>query len=70
MEGCFRNNRFHAILSEIKKQIGYGAVLNTSFNERGMPNICEPELALAVFLRCDIDFLVINNFFIEKKVKS
>ena len=41
-------------------------LLNTSFNENE-PIVMSPENALECFLRTEMDYLVVNNFFINKK---
>ena len=41
-------------------------LLNTSFNENE-PIVMTPEHALDCFLRTEMDYLVINDFFIFKK---
>jgi carbamoyltransferase len=42
-------------------------LLNTSFNDNGEPIVDTPNDAVKAFLNLDIDYLVINNFLIEKK---
>lgn len=58
---------FYATLLEtIKNSLGIGAVLNTSFNESGMPLVTSPIDALAMFSRTSMDALVCDNLLIEK----
>ena len=42
-------------------------VINTSFNVRGEPIVCTPEDAYLCFMRTDMDYLIMNNFLLEKK---
>ena len=42
-------------------------VINTSFNVRGEPPVCTPQDAIECFLRTEMDYLVINNFVLDKK---
>lgn len=61
------NPKFHRLLSELNEISGVPMVLNTSFNLRGEPMVCTPADALDCFLRSEIDILVLDNFWIEKK---
>lgn len=61
------NPFFHKLISEFEKQTGYAVIINTSFNVRGEPIVCTPEDALRCFLRTDIDYLLLENYLIDKK---
>ena len=41
-------------------------MINTSFNIRGEPIVCRPIDAFKCFMGTDLDFLVIENFVLEK----
>lgn len=56
------NPKYHALISEFKKQTGYGVIVNTSFNVRGEPIVCTPLDAYKCFMATEMDVLVINNF--------
>ncbi len=58
---------FYKLLAEWKKQSGISVLLNTSFNKKGMPIVETPAEAIAFFLNCNLDVLVINNYIITKK---
>lgn len=58
---------FYKLLKEWKKQTGISVLLNTSFNKKGMPIVETPTEAIDFFLNCNLDVLVINNYFITKK---
>ena len=60
------NPRFWKLIKEFKKQTGYGVLLNTSFNVRGEPIVCNPEDAYRCFKNTEMDYLVIGNFYIYK----
>lgn len=45
---------------------GCPVFMNTSFNLRGEPMVDSPEDALKTFLKCDLDYLIIENFLITK----
>ena len=61
------NPFLYNIIKEFKKISGVGAVLNTSFNLHGEPIVCSPKDAIDVFRKSDLDCLVLNNLFLEKK---
>ena len=42
-------------------------LVNTSFNVRGEPIVCTPEDAYRCFMRTEMDYLVIENFILDKK---
>lgn len=60
------NPRFYALLQAFKEERGYGILLNTSFNVRGEPIVCNPQEAIHCFLQTEMDVLVLENFIIEK----
>lgn len=53
-------------LLELKEQIGFPIVLNTSFNVAGQPIVESPLDAINTFLTNDIDVLIIGNYVIDK----
>ena len=53
---------FASLLRAMKRRIGFGAVLNTSFNIHGEPLVCTPEEAIDVFRRSGADALAIGPF--------
>jgi carbamoyltransferase len=61
------NPRYHALISEFKRQTGYGLVVNTSFNVRGEPIVCTPHDAYRCFMSTEMDVLVINDFVFFKQ---
>ncbi len=62
-----QNPRFYKILTNYKKITGVPVVMNTSFNDKGEPLVETPEDALLCFLKTKIDYLVLNDFLINKK---
>lgn len=52
------------LLREVKRQIGVGAVLNTSFNIHGEPLVCAPAEAVDVFRRSGADALACGPFLV------
>jgi carbamoyltransferase len=61
------NPRFHKLLKEFETLTGCGVLVNTSFNVRGEPVVCSPTDAYRCFMRTDMDYLVVENFFLEKR---
>ena len=45
-------------------------VVNTSFNIRGEPIVCSPEDAFRCFMSNDLDVLVLENFYLDKKSQN
>ncbi len=60
------NPRFWRLINTFKKKSGYGVVVNTSFDVRGEPIVCDPKDAYRCFMRTEMDYLVINNFMLCK----
>ncbi|GAB2975591.1 carbamoyltransferase [Mucilaginibacter puniceus] len=60
------NLPFWTLLNEFKGITGHGILVNTSFNVRGEPIVCTPEDAYRCFMRTEMDYLVVGNFFFEK----
>lgn len=61
--------RFHALLQAFAERTGCPMLINTSFNVRGEPIVCTPEHAYACFMRTDMDYLVLENFLLDKKAQ-
>ena len=61
------NPRYHRLLTAFERLTGCGVLVNTSFNVRGEPMVCSPTDAYRCFMRTEMDFLVIENFFLDKK---
>ena len=60
------NPKYWQLINTFKEKTGYGIVVNTSFNVRGEPIVCSPEDAYKCFMRTEMDYLVVNNFLLEK----
>lgn len=55
------NPGFHALLRAFEEKTGCPILVNTSFNVRGEPIVCNAEDAYRCFMRCDMDDLVIED---------
>lgn len=62
-----QNEKYFALLTELGKISGYPISLNTSFNFKDQTITMTPSQAIERFLDCDMDALVINNFYIVKR---
>ena len=60
------NQRFWSLLEAFNQKTGCGVLINTSFNVRGEPIVCSPEDAYRCFMSTEMDWLVVNNYILEK----
>ena len=60
------NNKFWKLLKSFEKKTNIPVLLNTSFNVKGEPIVNDIDDALRCFKKYNIDFLVIDEFLIEK----
>jgi carbamoyltransferase len=63
------NPRYHSLLTAFYERTGCGVLVNTSFNVRGEPIVCTPEDAYRCFMRTEIDFLVVENYLLDKRAQ-
>lgn len=61
------NHKFWKLLKSFEKKTSIPVLLNTSFNIKGEPIVNDIDDALRCFKKYNIDFLVIDEFLIEKK---
>ena len=61
-----KNSRYWHLINAFKQKTGYGLLVNTSFNVRGEPIVCNPEDAYRCFMRTEMDYLVIGNHLFKK----
>jgi len=60
------NPRYWQLIDTFRQKTGFGVIVNTSFNVRGEPIVCTPDDAYRCFMRTEMDFLVIGNYFFKK----
>jgi carbamoyltransferase len=60
------NPGFYGLLEAFNERTGCGVLINTSFNVRGEPIVCTPEDSYRCFMRTEMDYLVVENFLLEK----
>jgi len=61
------NPLYHKMISELDKMEGCGVIVNTSFNVRGEPIVSTPEDAYKCFMRTRMDYLIMENFILDKR---
>ena len=61
------NPRYYALIKEFESLTGCAVLINTSFNVRGEPIVCSPQDAYRCFMRTEMDYLVMENFLLDKK---
>jgi carbamoyltransferase len=61
------NPRYYDLLKAFEQLTGCGVLVNTSFNVRGEPIVCTPTDAYRCFMRTEMDYLVVENIFLNKK---
>ena len=61
------NPLYHETISKFNEKYGCGVIVNTSFNVRGEPIVCNPEEAYKCFMRTDMDYLIMGNYLLNKK---
>jgi carbamoyltransferase len=62
-----QNPLYYKLLKRFKKRSGTPILLNTSFNLRGQTMVNDPKIAIETFKNCDMDYLIIGNYIINKK---
>ena len=62
--------KFWQLITEFKKITGCGMIINTSFNVRGEPIVCNPADACEGFLGTEMDFLVMGNYVFDKSAQE
>ncbi len=61
------NPLYWDIIDAFEKKTGCPVIVNTSFNVRGEPIVCTPLDSYLCFMRTEMDFLVLENFVLDKK---
>ncbi len=60
------NPRYYKLIKEFKRITGCPVIVNTSFNVRGEPIVCNPQDAYRCFMRTEMDLLVLQNIVLQK----
>ncbi|MBN3038327.1 MAG: carbamoyltransferase [Candidatus Omnitrophica bacterium] len=64
------NPLFYKMIEKFGQKYGCPVIINTSFNVRGEPIVCNPQDAYLCFMRTNMDYLLMGNFLVEKKVQK
>jgi carbamoyltransferase len=60
------NPKYYALLKKFKEITGCSVLVNTSFNVRGEPIVCNVQDAFKCFMGTNLDILVCENFILYK----
>jgi carbamoyltransferase len=60
------NPKYYALLKKFKEITGCPVLVNTSFNVRGEPIVCNAQDAFKCFMGTNLDVLVCENFILYK----
>ena len=55
------------IIEAFRRRTGCPVIVNTSFNVRGEPIVCTPQDSYRCFMRTEMDYLVLENFILDKR---
>jgi len=61
------NLKYYLLLKAFKKKSGCGMIINTSFNVRGEPIVCNPYDAYRCFMETNMDVLAIGDYILLKE---
>lgn len=64
------NPEYYKLIRAFDKRTGCAVIINTSFNVRGEPIVCNPEDAYRCFMRTNMDYLVLGDYLLDKKEQS
>jgi carbamoyltransferase len=64
------NPLYHAVISKFNEKTGFPIIVNTSFNIRGEPIVCDPTDAFKCFMGTDLDVLVVGNYLMLKEEQN
>ena len=64
------NEEFYNLIKCFDNLTGVPVLLNTSFNDKGEPMICDHLDALKSFYKTNLDYLCLNNFLIKNSEKN
>lgn len=64
------NSLYHDLIGTFYRKTGCPVIVNTSFNVRGEPIVCSPEDAYHCFIKTGMDYLILNNYLLQKHILS
>jgi carbamoyltransferase len=63
------NPLFYDLIRAFEQRTNTPLLVNTSFNVRGEPIVCDPKEAYNCFMATNIDYLVLGSFLLEKSAQ-
>ena len=63
------NPLYHDLILSFYQLTGCPVIINTSFNIRGEPIVCTPSDAYRCFMRTEMDYLMLGNLLMDKKLQ-
>ena len=64
------NPLYYKMIQAFYEKTGCPVIVNTSFNVRGEPIVCTPKHAYICFMRTNMDYLIMENFILDKREQS
>lgn len=64
------NKAYYQMIKKFDEKQDCPVIINTSFNVRGEPIVCTPEDAYLCFMRTNMDYLILENFLIDKQAQK
>jgi carbamoyltransferase len=61
---------YYETIKKFDEKYGCPVIINTSFNVRGEPIVASPEHAYLCFMRTNMDYLIMGNMLLEKKIQK
>ncbi len=61
------NKAYYQMMKKFDEKQGCPVIINTSFNVRGEPIVCTPEDAYLCFMRTNMDYLIMENYLLDKR---
>jgi carbamoyltransferase len=61
------NPGYYKIIAAFKRITGISAILNTSFNLHGEPNVGSPEDAVHTLDNSRLEYVILGSFLVHKK---
>jgi carbamoyltransferase len=60
------NPHYYSLIKRVKELTNFGVIINTSFNKHGRTMVLTPQDAIIDFIYTNLDFMVIEGFWVER----
>jgi len=64
------NPLYHEMITKFYEKTGCPVIINTSFNVRGEPIVCNPKDAFVCFMRTNMDYLIMGPYLLDKTAQK